>query len=218
METINIGNIANDGTGDDLRVAFRKVNTNFSELETAITNASATFAENVGDTGVGVYLQKANDTLQFKKLVNGDLLSITDNGDTITIDTDFTGKTINGISDLNVEGNITAGIYFLGNLQGNVVGNLIGTVYSPIGGVAAQGDIVGINGLITNVGDPNYNPAKVDGIPIQELNRQLNNFDFGNISGNIFSDPISYLLSQIGADLGTILSPAPYTIDCGSFI
>ena len=30
IETINIGNIANDGTGDDLRQAFIKTNNNFS--------------------------------------------------------------------------------------------------------------------------------------------------------------------------------------------
>ena len=32
IQNINIGNIANDGTGDDLREAFRKVNENFDEL------------------------------------------------------------------------------------------------------------------------------------------------------------------------------------------
>jgi len=33
--TINVGNNANDGTGDDLRTAMQKVNTNFTELYTA---------------------------------------------------------------------------------------------------------------------------------------------------------------------------------------
>ena len=33
VNTINIGNIANDGTGDDLREAFIKVNNNFLELD-----------------------------------------------------------------------------------------------------------------------------------------------------------------------------------------
>ena len=33
IQNINIGNIANDGTGDDLREAFRKVNENFDELD-----------------------------------------------------------------------------------------------------------------------------------------------------------------------------------------
>ena len=32
IETINIGNIANDGTGDDLRSAFIKVNNNFKHI------------------------------------------------------------------------------------------------------------------------------------------------------------------------------------------
>jgi len=30
---INVGTLANDGTGDDLRQAFVKVNNNFDELE-----------------------------------------------------------------------------------------------------------------------------------------------------------------------------------------
>ena len=29
IQTINVGNLANDGTGDDLREAFIKVNQNF---------------------------------------------------------------------------------------------------------------------------------------------------------------------------------------------
>ena len=33
IQTINIGTIANDGTGDDLREAFVKVNNNFAELD-----------------------------------------------------------------------------------------------------------------------------------------------------------------------------------------
>ncbi len=32
QSTINIGTLANDGTGDDLREAFIKVNNNFNEL------------------------------------------------------------------------------------------------------------------------------------------------------------------------------------------
>ena len=32
IQTINLGNYANDGTGDDLRTAFEKINANFNEL------------------------------------------------------------------------------------------------------------------------------------------------------------------------------------------
>ena len=33
IQTVNIGTIANDGTGDDSREAFVKVNNNFTELD-----------------------------------------------------------------------------------------------------------------------------------------------------------------------------------------
>ena len=34
--TVNIGTSANDRTGDNLRTAFNKINTNFTELYTAL--------------------------------------------------------------------------------------------------------------------------------------------------------------------------------------
>ena len=33
IQSINIGSIANDGTGDDVREAFNKVNANFLDLD-----------------------------------------------------------------------------------------------------------------------------------------------------------------------------------------
>ena len=33
IQTVNIGTIANDGTGDELREAYVKVNANYSELD-----------------------------------------------------------------------------------------------------------------------------------------------------------------------------------------
>ena len=62
---IDIGNIANDGTGDDLRTAFQKVNENFVELETSVD--ASTVAANIGG-GVGIFKQKVENTLQFRSL------------------------------------------------------------------------------------------------------------------------------------------------------
>jgi len=43
IQTISIGNYANDGTGDDLRTAFQKVNANFATISSeAIVNGSYT--------------------------------------------------------------------------------------------------------------------------------------------------------------------------------
>jgi hypothetical protein len=47
LEVINVGTVANDGTGDPLRVAFEKVNNNFSSLW--YTNFNSTQAVTTGD-------------------------------------------------------------------------------------------------------------------------------------------------------------------------
>lgn len=41
IQTINLGNYANDGTGDDLRTAFTKVNANFTELNSSDVHGGA---------------------------------------------------------------------------------------------------------------------------------------------------------------------------------
>lgn len=68
IQTINIGGYANDGTGDDLRTAFEKVNANFTALS---TDAAVNAAINVGD-GAAVYKGKDVATLQFKTLTSTD--------------------------------------------------------------------------------------------------------------------------------------------------
>jgi hypothetical protein len=49
-QKINIGNQSNDGTGDSIREAFRKVNENFTELY------------GVNNLGEGLFLTKLKDT------------------------------------------------------------------------------------------------------------------------------------------------------------
>ena len=55
LQNINIGNIANDGTGDSLRIAFDKVNKNFLDIEARSTIQVE--AENLGN-GSGVFYNK----------------------------------------------------------------------------------------------------------------------------------------------------------------
>ena len=65
VQLINIGDFANDGTGDDLREAFHKVNQNFEELD--LRNDESTTASNLGE-GEGVFKERVGYDLQFKKL------------------------------------------------------------------------------------------------------------------------------------------------------
>lgn len=84
IQTINIGNVVNDGLGDDLRTAFQKVNANFSTLaaETIVTGI------NVGTTGSGVFKQRTGANLEFKKLVAGTKMQIVDATDSLIINND----------------------------------------------------------------------------------------------------------------------------------
>jgi len=70
IQTINIGGYANDGTGDDLRTAFEKVNANFTELggTSGVTNGT-----NLG-SGAEVFAQRnpTSPSLEFKTLTSLD--------------------------------------------------------------------------------------------------------------------------------------------------
>jgi hypothetical protein len=83
IQSINLGSYANDGTGDDLRTAFQKVNANFALLNTEINIGNAT---NVG-TGTGLFAQKNSLNLEFKTLTSlDDTVSITHTATTVNLE------------------------------------------------------------------------------------------------------------------------------------
>jgi hypothetical protein len=94
VQLINIGNVANDGTGDDLREAFIKVNQNFEEID--LRDDEQTTVSNLGDTGEGVFAQKLVYDLQFKKLLAGANVTLTSDLEKIMIAAD------SGVSDLTI--------------------------------------------------------------------------------------------------------------------
>ena len=85
IQTINIGTNPNDGTGDDLRTAFDKVNDNFAEL--LAVGGETNTASNLG-IGEGIFKQKTAQNLEFKTLRNTDgKIAITSDGNSIYLDT-----------------------------------------------------------------------------------------------------------------------------------
>jgi hypothetical protein len=81
QQTINLGIYPNDGTGDDLRTAFTKVTSNFSELYTQL---AATTAQNVG-SGVGVFSAKVNNVLTLKSITGSNGIVVTSTANTVNI-------------------------------------------------------------------------------------------------------------------------------------
>jgi hypothetical protein len=81
INLINIGNIVNDGLGDDLRTAFQKVNANFQSLESSLTITAST----LGTTGAEVFKQKNGLDLEFRRLVSGTKILLDQTSEAIVI-------------------------------------------------------------------------------------------------------------------------------------
>ena len=78
---INVGRLANDGTGDDLREAFIKINQNFQLFE-FIDNPQG---RNLGTSGAEVFAQIQDGEFQFRRLVSGQNIQIEQFDNTIQI-------------------------------------------------------------------------------------------------------------------------------------
>ena len=81
IQPINIGNVVNDGLGDDLRTAFQKVNANFAELLTTFDLTAA----NAQTVGAGVFKEKTGSILKFRNLVSGTKIVVTEFANSIEI-------------------------------------------------------------------------------------------------------------------------------------
>ena len=82
LTQVNLGVYPNDGTGDDLRTAFEKVNSNFFELSTQVNISNGV---NLGQ-GAHFFKDRNVDTLEFKTLTSNDnSIVVTENGETVDL-------------------------------------------------------------------------------------------------------------------------------------
>ena len=182
LQTINLGSYANDGTGDDLRTAFEKVNINFGLL---FAEASVNTAINLGG-GAGIFAQKNPGTvnLEFKTLTSTNAsMSITQTATTVNLqantkllnDTlpklgatlDLNGHNIAGNGDIQatVQG---YDLKLLNNtlqliLESGAVSVDLGTFTNPTGG---QTDTAGSGGYVLDMGTWTFGDPK----PNNQLN------------------------------------------------
>jgi hypothetical protein len=196
IQTINIGGFANDGTGDDLRTAFLKVNANFTELGgvSGLTNG-----ENLGN-GVGVFAQRnaTDPVLEFKTLTSvDDSVEITATTTTVnlknlsrlvndpspTVVAPVYGNLNNITNPLNLNGNeiingdVKATVFGLDVRAGNAIIELLlasnaveinfGTFLYPTGGTGFPGD----SGIILDM-----NGFLVNGFAVEP---SVGRYDFG---------------------------------------
>ena len=195
LQTINIGTLANDGTGDDLREAFIKVNQNFDDLD--LRSPESTTVTNLGNTGQGVFAQKVGAELQLKKLVQGSNVTLTSSTTGITINATGGLQQLNVVSDsgslqladggtLNIRGGSGSTTSVAGNvLTINSTAEVSSDTTPELGGNLDAGgnDISNVNTLTAS----NINGALtgnvtglVHGVDIRNIEPNTAGFDFGS--------------------------------------
>lgn len=223
LKTINLGSVANDGTGDDLREAFDKVVYNFADLDNR--TPEATTVVNLG-TGEGLYSSKDQAELQFKSLVGGNNVTLSSTANELTIDVD------SGVTQFVVAadtGSLTVTENATFTIQGGTAitttrdGNNIRIDSSALtslqddpaprlsAGLNADGFNLGNVGLInaTTV-TANFNgnlTGLVHDIDIRDLNyyrQEENSWNFGSITPTTVTTLWDFLFATTTVDFGAI--------------
>lgn len=233
LQTINIGQYVNDGTGDDLRTAFVKINANFEELD--LQGGQANTIHNVG-TGVGLYKEKIGVDLRLKTLIAGPGITLTNNVNDITI-TNSANKfvTFNSNTGTLTASSTTQAVNILGanGISTSIVGNtltitgstdqLINDTSPQLGGSLDLNGFNIIGGTGTSITASNFYgnfvgnlTGTVYGIDVREIEDQIS-FDFGAINFQLTS-PIQYFLAITDIDMGSFIAPNPLGLDLGTFV
>jgi hypothetical protein len=189
IQTVNLGSYANDGTGDDLRTAFTKVNDNTAELDlTRVVSAT-----NLG-LGAEIFKEKVDKNLQLRKINAGINITVTQNANDITI------ATPDSINNLVEDTTPQLG----GNLDLNSF-NVIGTGSIDIEGVVIAdeftGNVVVRNNSLTieayNTVTSDYNTVSVNGLTFSgnnKLSSGINNISTFPGDGLVVSSDLQLVL------------------------
>jgi hypothetical protein len=236
IELIRIGNIANDGTGDELRVAFRKINQNFEDVDIRLGDA----VEGI-NTGIGseIFRQRTGNDLEFRSLTAGPNISIIENAASIEISApgalaDLPVITDSGSYILTSGGNLKIyggeGIDTSLNVTDNSIvitnnkpSSLIEDTSPALSATldAQLNNIVNVNRIEANefVGGSFTGTlfGAIAGVDIADINAFFNGFDFGPITATV-SSFFEYIVLTTPVENGTIVLPAEFELEFGSLV
>lgn len=189
INTINLGNVVNDGLGDDLRTAFQKVNANFSALNSELTITVGAASTN----GVSLFKEKSGSQLTFKNLVSGTKILIDDAGDTVIINNTAPDAFIRFDTDS---------------------GSMLASTHQQIGlsGAAAPGSVTSRKDIEVSAFGSIVSFKTV--IPVTDI---LTSYDFGKING-VYNNSIQTVYAASNIDFGTITLPGRLDLDCGTIV
>lgn len=193
IQTINIGNVVNDGLGDDLRTAFQKVNANFSELNSTLTITGV----NLGTTSKGIFKEKVDNELRFKGLVEGNYITIDDSNPSVLV-------VNNSMPDSFYKVDTDAG-----TLEAK---NAADRGHFTLQGTAAPGSTTSRKDIEVSAFGSTISIKTI--IPVVDI---LTSYDFGFITGS-YNNSIQALYASSNMDFGTINLPGRLDLDCGGIL
>ena len=189
INLINIGNVVNDGLGDDLRTAFEKVNANFSDLQAQVGASGF----NVG-AGFGIFKNRVGGNLNFKSLLVDEGYSglrIIERPDVL----EFENTRPQGFTKFETQGiSIRSSEYVEVLFTGRPLEE------SPDIEVQGSGSKITID--TKKIGEKSFSEI-------------LTGFDFGPITGE-YANAVQFAVALSNADFGTIENPTSINLDFGT--
>jgi hypothetical protein len=231
VQLINIGNIANDGTGDDLREAFIKTNANFEELD--LRDDEQTTAKNLGDTGEGLFFRRNVYDLELKKISAGSNVTLTADDNKIVIAAD------SGVSDLTITadtGNVvlddSAALTISGgaDISTAIVGGVLTVAYTGVTDLVSDttpqlsADLDAQANNLLNVGT--IATSGITGPLIGNVTGLVHGIDIRTIAGNdqadfgainpVIENLLQYVIINTDIDWESIVTPNTGIFDLGA--
>jgi hypothetical protein len=229
IELFNIGKIANDGTGDDLREAFIKINRSLEDLDLRIDDK--TEGENVG-SGTGVFYRRDGYNLQFKSLTStNSTIAYVDNTTSVDIKiadgavdtplvTDSGAFTLTRAATLNIRGSGSVTTEADGDNNTITINGGSNLVDDPNPVLSAPMNAGNYNIFNVNTLTANDIESTVYGVDIRTLASAYDSFDFGPliVVTSEVNNFLDYVRATTDIDLGTFLSPTGVDIDHGTLV
>jgi len=187
LQTINIGNVVNDGLGDDLRTAFEKVNSNFSSLNAELTVEVI----NLSSSGTGLFKEKVGNELRFKSLQGGAKIILNERTDTVEIASTAPDSFTRFDTDAGI---MRASVNEAISVQGT---------FAP-GSETLIKDIE-----VTSDGSTGLKIKNI--IPVTEY---LTTYDFGSINGS-YDNALQLNFNAANIEFGTLTLDSDLDLDCG---
>ena len=204
IQQINVGVLANDGTGDDLREAFIKANQNFDDLDLRVSSVAELTGTNLGTTGFDVFAEKVGNDFQFRKLQADPLfadsiaLRISDDGNTVFLSTPQSqSRFTDGTRTITTP--VEQPIFVTGEEGAVVTVNTVGPeirIRSVISGETNPELSADLNAADNEI----QNVSALNGITADQLERVFG-FDFGAMQSGSTSI-IEFIISNNDVDLG----------------